>query len=545
MVLDAPGYFTNVAELSSSCEIDIPYHFRSDQMPPKFNKTSANLKPRSADFTKTLSDAHKDLMFAEKLRSEGKFDKAISCCSKLLSKFPDYFGALHTLGLIYADIKDFRNSILYLSRAQMVNPQNTMTLIALSGVYSALGSNRMAIQTLKHVFEDGAEDPNALVSLAYIYNQEREYELAYQTYKKALDVEPHFDAANLGFGLAAKQLGRYDEAAEALWRVVRKGSFGLDPIYQLATTRGVAADSNILQFVDKVKLALGSDKKDFEEKVEYIRAEVYLNAGDFNESWKAATRANEIIHKKNLTEIEKNRQIQLDSLRYANDFKPQKTDLSAHGDSETKMVFILGASRSGKTTLEALMANLSDLKRGFENPSADLVIRRTYQDAGLPTSHSFAMLPLPLDKACRNNFMKEIKTRAGGAKIFTNTDPSRIHDALKISNIIPSARFLFVKRNTEDLVARIYMKAYASGNYYSYSIDDILDYVTWYNDMIDVISKKIPELSLVTEYEKIVTDPKKAIFSIADFLSSDLNDKLNLDLHSDVGFGRPFRRYWS
>lgn len=514
-------------------------------MPRKLDKTSANFKLRSGDFTKTLSDAHRDLMFAEKLRSEGRFNKAISCCNKLLSKFPDYFGALHTLGLIYADIKDFRNSLIYLTRAQMVNPQNTTTLIALSGVYSALGSNRMAIQTLKNVFEDGVEDPNALVSLAFIYNQEREYELAYQTYKKAVDVDPRFATANLGFGLAAKQLGRYEEAAEALWRVVRQGSFGLDPIYQLATTRGITADSKILQFVEKVQSAPSSDKKDFEEKVEYIRSEVYLNAGDYNEAWKAATRANKIVHSKNAIEIERNRQIQLDSLRYANEFKALKASSSAYGDSETKMVFILGASRSGKTTLEALMANLTDLKRGFENPSADLVIRQTYQDAGLPTSHSFTMLPLPLDKPCRNNFMKEIKTRAGESRIFTNTDPSRIHDALKISSIIPSARFIFVKRDTEDLVARIYMRAYASGNYYAYSIEDILDYVRWYNSMIDIIHKKLPELSFVTEYEKFVVDPKKAVSNIAEFLSADFNGKLNLDLHSDVGFGRPFRRYWS
>ena len=513
-------------------------------MSRKKNKASLKAQENPTPLNVELIEARKALQTAENLRIEKMFDKAISICAKLLNKFPNYFGAIFTMGLIYADKKDFYNGLIYLNRAQMMNPSNKSTLIALSGVYSALNSNEMAARTLSEVLKKESEDVNALVSLAYIYNQEREYELAYETYKEAMNLEPEFDAANLGFGLAAKQIGRHTEAADALWRVVKRGTFGIEPIYALVTTRGVKLNDQILEYVSRVKPRFGQDQNIFEANAEYIKAEILYNSGDYEGAWLAASKANKIFFERNKAEVEIQNNKQKKSMDYISKFN-EKITFQPVEKSELVPLFILGASRSGKSTLEAALVNLKNLKRGFENPSADIAVRRTFQEAGFPSSHLYSLLPAALNELCRKHFVEELRPRTRAASIFTNTDPSRIHDALKISAIMPNSRFIFVRRRTEDLVPRIYMRSYAAGNYYSYRVEDVISHIYWYNSMIDILDNKLGKLSIVIDYENFIENPVDSINLIAKFLGTEVDDEIMLDFQSDIGFGHPFRKFWA
>jgi hypothetical protein len=114
------------------------------------------------------------------------------------------------------------------------------------------------------------------------------------------------------------------------------------------------------------------------------------------------------------------------------------------------------------------VATLDGVKRGYENPSLENAIRRTFQSGGLLTSKLFEVLPPKFNSECRALYLKELSRRAGSAKVFTNTDPIRIHDAARVAAALPNVRFIFVKRSMEDNMLRIYMRKYQHGNAYAY-----------------------------------------------------------------------------
>jgi tetratricopeptide (TPR) repeat protein len=118
--------------------------------------------------TNPLQDSFIQLDRAEQLRLEGKLDRAQKICETLLRAHPDYMAALHTLGLIYADKKNYERSLDYLVRAVMLNPRSWSTLTALSGVYLELDANEMAAQALEQARDIKPQDANVLVTLGEI-----------------------------------------------------------------------------------------------------------------------------------------------------------------------------------------------------------------------------------------------------------------------------------------------------------------------------------------------------------------------------------------
>src|SRR5688572_16170056 len=122
-----------------------------------------------------LKAAYVKLDEAEQLRLQGRLDRAQKICDVLVREYPNYVGALHTLGLILADKRNPGQALNYLVRAAMLNPRSWMTLTALSGVYLQLDAPEMAALTLEQARQIKPLDASILVTLGEIYRAEREY----------------------------------------------------------------------------------------------------------------------------------------------------------------------------------------------------------------------------------------------------------------------------------------------------------------------------------------------------------------------------------
>jgi hypothetical protein len=89
----------------------------------------------------------------------------------------------------------------------------------------------------------------------------------------------------------------------------------------------------------------------------------------------------------------------------------------------------------------------------------------------------------------------------------TNTHPGMIDQIGRIAECVPNARFVFVKRDVNDIVLRILMKKYRSGNHYAYNLPNARHYVSWYYAMVDTWQAKLPKISLCIDYNELVADP--------------------------------------
>ena len=64
-------------------------------------------------------DAYEQLQKGEALRQQGHLDRALTLCQPLVARYPNYYGALYTLGLIYADKDQYPQALGLLVRAVM------------------------------------------------------------------------------------------------------------------------------------------------------------------------------------------------------------------------------------------------------------------------------------------------------------------------------------------------------------------------------------------------------------------------------------------
>jgi Flp pilus assembly protein TadD len=479
---------------------------------------------------------------ADRLRQQGRLDRAEAICYPLARRYPGYLAAMHTLGLVYLDKRNFERALDWLVRASMLDPTHWMTLTALSLTYLRLGANQAAAQTLERALAIRPRDAAILASLGEIHREEREYEAAADAYRRALTLDPNLDSAAIGLALSLSAQGQSAEAADVLSKAYALGHRSLNLLHVMTTLPPDTVKIDVLAALDR--LALDRTAADAESKNTFLfaRAAALDSAGRHGEAWQTLVTANRPLAARHRDELKADvarRERALDWIRGTSAGTIQPVADGVHPIS----LFILGPSRSGKTSLELLVGASAGVKAGFEVPIVENAVRRTFQAAAIPTSSFLEELPRHLLPAFREIYLEELARRSGHARVFTNTLPGRIYDAGLIAMTVPNVRLVLVKRSLDDVVWQIYLTKYLSGNFYAYDLATIRDYLSWYNTMIDLTAEKLPDITKVVSYEAMVDDPATALRAVADLCGLRVNEGPLPALGNNRGCGAPYREF--
>jgi tetratricopeptide (TPR) repeat protein len=463
---------------------------------------------QNAVSTNPLKAAREQLEQAEAFRRQGKLDRAENICTRLLRQYPDYFGALHTLGLIYADKKQYSQALGPLLHAVTLNPRSWITLTTLSALCLNLRAGEMAAQILEQARALRPKDPSVLTTLGYVYDQQREYEKASDTFSEALKQQPNFLEASMGLARSHISLGHDQSAVKVVKRLLSQGVISLDLLSTITQLPKDAVDVDLTAEIEKLGNGKTASGENSEETLAFVRAHAIDREGRYEDAYKQFKIANKKFSEKLKEQRSGEREREKFSLQWLEEAKP---GTGKSRENRPLSLFILGPSRSGKTTLEKLVSTLDGVKRGYESTGPEYAINRTFQDAGLIKSWSLKHLPPQFYSQFKDNFEDELHRRAGSAKVFTNTHPAYMLNVGELATHIPDARFVFVKRDLMDLTTRIFMQSYKSGNAYAYDINSIHEHVTWYHKMMDAMVEKYPDIVRIVTYEDMVDNPAKVV----------------------------------
>jgi Flp pilus assembly protein TadD len=495
------------------------------------------------DVAKGLQDSFIRLQQAEQLRQRGRLDQAQSICESLLQSHPDYAGALHTLGLVLADKENHQQALNYLVRAAMLNPRNWMTLTALSGVYLRLGAIEMAKQTIDQARSIEPREPGVLLVLGDILREEREFHLARDAYRQAVATDPSLAPAAVGLGWCLADLGEYQEAARVFETLIERGMRLLEPLRALASFPASVVRIDLLTQLEKAVREPGESEVEFDISAAFIRATALDRAGRHAEAWEHAARANRRAFQAmqgNLQRLSERRRTSLASLR----------EHPGHGerggkrqDAQPISLFVLGPSRSGKTTMERMISTLAGVKRGHESPIVEHAVSQTFQASALPTDSVLMNVPAPAYALCRSFYHKELARRVGTASVFTNTNSACIFEAAQIISAFENVRFILMKRNVDDNLLQIYFRKYQAGNVYSYDLKAAREHIIWYHQMIDLLAEKFPNIVRVIQYEDMIADPVAALRTAAELCGLPTHNGPPPKVAGDLGCSAPYRRF--
>lgn len=399
---------------------------------------------------------------ADRLRQQGKLDRAEAICYPLASRYPGYVAAMHTLGLVYLDKGNYDRALDCLIRASMLDPTNWKTLTALSLAYLRLGASEMAAQTLERALVIRPQDASIFSSLGEIHREEREYEVAQGAYRRALTLDPKLESAAIGLALCLSALGQSAEAGDVLGHAYSLGHRSLNLLHVMTTLPPNTVHVDVLGALDALAVSRAAADAEFKNTLAFARAAALDRAGRHAEAWQTLVAANRFLMPRYQAELKANiarRERGLARIRSA----PFKGNRPGASGEHPISLFILGPSRSGKTSVERLIGSWEGTKAGCETPIVEKAVRRTFHAAAMPPSNDLEELPPSLLPAFRGAYLEDLARRAPTARVFTNTLPGRIYDAGLIASALPNVRFLLVKRDPDDVAWRIYLTKYLSG----------------------------------------------------------------------------------
>lgn len=516
---------------------------------PKSSRASAALrrhqKPHNKSKVHPVLAAHRELSNAQSARRSGDSKRAIKICEQLVAEFPDYVGALHELGIGLMAVRDYPAALNCFVRATMLHPNDWTTLASLAQCYIQVGALEMAVRTLEQARAFNDHDADIHFTLGVIYERQREYEAAVGAFHRALEQNPNHGQAANSLGSSLVHLGELDEAAKALHQAHIADGNVIAPIAASAQLPAGCAQFDVAAALDKAEFDARANKEEREVQIAFTKAHLYHQKDMFGEAWEQLQLANNPIRKQ-LRVQHQNRELfrKQVSQFVVNVFtKP----IIGKTNSDLPMsLFILGVSRSGKTTVERLTGKIPGVKRGYENPIVELAVKRASQEAGLLTINSLLDLPVELGETFSTQYVTELNNRTDDSSVFTNTHPGRIGDVGLIAKLVPNAKFVFLVRNREDTAIRILMKNYSTGtNAYAYDIQDIFEEIDWYHSMMFGWHKLLPDNSIIVEYEQLVENPSKIFKLLKETIGTESATDAVPNIADDRGCAEPYLQFFN
>jgi tetratricopeptide (TPR) repeat protein len=312
-------------------------------------------------------------------------------------------------------------------------------------------------------------------------------------------------------------------------------------LYTLCQLPAESVDVDLLQALGHVRRQEGQSQEEFDTRLAFARAAALDKLGRYEEAWEALLQANRREFPRHADACRRHR-ARMQAVRKAAEQEPARY-ANEGAELQPLSVFIIGPSRSGKTTLEHLAAEMKGVRRGFERRLIEPASQRASQLAGLPTISDPIELPKTLDARFREFYREELEEFAAGAGIVTDTHPAMIASVGRVAAAIPKVRFIFVKRDMFDVALRIFMKPYRTGNPYAYDIGTIFVHLSWYYDMIDLWCERFPDIAFSVDYEEMISQPGATSRRIADLCGVLAPESPLPDLGDDRNCSAPYRSF--
>lgn len=467
--------------------------------------------------------------------------------SELIAKYPHYSEPYYLLSLLLIQRNELEQALPLLVRAAMLNPEDYRVRVNLAGIYKSLDAEDLAAENYEQALRLNPAVAESHFNLGDIYYGQNEVELALISYDRAIDLRPSYYRAILGKGRCLERMGRLDEAAAVYLAAHRLDPEKIMPISEIVRLPPGLVDFDVLGTIEKFEergaAMTGDDGAEWRRALKFPRAQALDGCGRYREAFDVFLEANqEKIDQEHLdyaAEREGNARI-LDFIE-ANSFDIYQP--KPGGKVPALSLLILGASRSGKSSLEKLLGTIRSVKLGYENRIVSQRVKRTSQFAARLGVDNLLQLSGEFASLFRELYMDDLAKRAGNSSAFTITSPGNIVNFGRLIECVPNVRAVFMKRDRYDHVLRILFKSYANENSYSYRIRDIHDYLDWYTKLQDIWQSRFPDHVMTVAYEDMVADPETIIKAVAKFCGLEAPQGGLPNIGDDRGCATPYRTY--
>ena len=415
-------------------------------------------------------------------RGKRNLSDAEAWLRKATALAPDFVAAWLTLGRVLLDADKHVQAIDAYRKATAAAPANAAAWAGLGSAYAQAGLPEPSIGAYRHSLALDADSPGALLSLAHALKTVGDQGAALAAYRRAIALRPRFGEAY--WSLANLKVFRF-EAAEvgAMQRQLQRDDLN---------------DSEQVHF----RFALGKALEDAE---------------DYDGAWTHFDSGNRLQRPR----------VQHDPVamedRHARIMEVFDRALLAaeagRGHPASDPIFIVGLPRSGSTLIEQILASHSQVEGTAELPILGRVATSVgrYRAADQQFPEAVRQLRGADWRSYGQRYLDAAKRhRRTSRPFFTDKMPNNFPLLGFAKLILPNARIIDARRHPLDACIGCYKQLFASGQAFTYDLEDLSHYVLQYDRLLRHWDEQLPGAVLRVYYEDTVLDLEGQVRRILD-----------------------------
>ena len=365
-----------------------------------------------------------------------------------------------------------------------LDPDNRAYRTTYATVCTGLGDYDAALPLYREVLAETPGDPELHLSIAHALKTLGKTQEAIDSYRAAAAVRPNFGETY--WSLANLKIYRFTDGEIARMRS-EEASAGTQP-------------------VDRYHLCFALGKA-FEDRAEYAESFIYYERGNALKKTECRYRPDP---------LERNARLQASVC--TREFFAARRDV---GCPDRSPILVVGLPRSGSTLIEQILASHSQVEGTME--LAD--IPRMVQDlqgreaAGATPRYPGILAGMKPEDFRRlgEKYLGDTRVYRTGKPRFIDKMPNNFRHLGLIHLILPNARIIDARRDPMACCFSNFKQLFASGQQFTYSIEDIARYYRMYMDLMTHWENVLPGKILRVEHESVVQDFETNVCRILDF----------------------------
>ena len=371
-----------------------------------------------------------------------------------------------------------------LERLLAKEPDNRAYRTTLATVQTGFGDYEQALPLYREILRETPNDAELHLSVAHALKTLGQTQNAVESYRAAAAARPRF--------------------GEAYWSLANLKTYRFTD-EELSRMRADEASPDVT-LVDRYHLCFALGKA-LEDRAEYPESFIYYQRGN-------ALKKSECRYKPE--PLERNARLQA-SICTRSFFEARR----GFGSPDPSPIFIVGLPRSGSTLLEQILASHSQVEGTMELADIPRLVQTLQgrEIAGENPRYPGILETLGAEDFRRfgENYLNDTRVYRTATPRFIDKMPNNFRHLGLIHLMLPNAKIIDARRDPMACCFSNFKQLFASGQQFTYSVDDITRYYRMYVDLMAHWDAALPGRILRVDHEAVVDDLETNVRRILDF----------------------------
>jgi tetratricopeptide (TPR) repeat protein len=477
---------------------------------------------RAAENVENLARLPVEILTAFSMFADGEIQQAEQLVRTYLLKHGDHVEGMRLLAQIGVVHDVLDDAELLLENALQLDPDCHAARYEYAVVLVKRHKHVQAREQMEKLLRVDPHDRNYRTTHATVCMGFGDYQRALPLYRELLRETPHDPELHLSIGHALKTQGETAEAIAAYRAAASAKPDCGDAYWSLANlktyrfTQGelsrmrAAEAAPATRTVDRYHLCFALGKA-LEDRAEYAESFAYYERGN-------ALKKTECRYRPGITE----RNTRLQNAVCTAEFFAARPGF---GCTSAAPIFIVGMPRSGSTLIEQILASHSRVEGTMELADIprmvqDLEGRSEQQDE---PRYPAVLARLTADECRRlgEKYLADTRVYRGGKATFIDKMPNNFRHLGLIHLILPRAKIIDARREAMACCFSNFKQLYASGQQFTYSLEDLARYYRTYIELMAHWETVLPGKILRVQHADVVSDLEGSVRRILEFCELD------------------------